>query len=133
MPMVDSIMDNIVNIASLGHSKVAGCADYGVSCEGWLKVELLHDLHELYAASNYIEIAPEKQNIDLTKSRHLLLELKTFPTNYGRTGEPIANVIDGVLGELRKLAEGRGAAGIGPSGLCGREISRRAGTPPDDT
>jgi len=116
MSLVDSIIDKTVEIALSGRSRIATCAAYGVSCEWWLKTELLHALDEALTTSSEVEVLPEAKNIDLTvrtRTEQVLLELKTFPTNYGRSGKPITNFIDGVLGDLRKLARLRGSTGIG--------------------
>lgn len=116
MSLVDTILGKVVEVASSGCSRIAVCARYGVSCEGWLKVELLHRLVETLASYDDIEIVSEAQNIDLTVrsvSEQVLLELKTFPTNYGRSGKPITNFIDGVVADLTKLSNKRGHAGKG--------------------
>jgi hypothetical protein len=36
----------------------------------------------------------------------VLIELKTFPANYGAPGKPITNFVDGVIEDLHKLTGG---------------------------
>jgi hypothetical protein len=53
-------------------------------------------------------VACEAQRVDLSvssRAENVLIELKTFPTNYGGAGKPITNFIDGVIEDLRKLNE----------------------------
>lgn len=108
MSLVDTITDTVIEVATSGKAKVSVCAALGVSCEGWLKVELLKALFDL----SDIEILVEVDNVDLTiqsASEKVLIELKTFPTNYQRGGgKPITNFIAGVVGDLNKLSEKRG-------------------------
>ncbi len=76
-------------------------------------------MHKLVAAlgrSEGTEILVEFRNVDLTvrtRSEEVLVQLKTFPTNYGRAGKPITNFVAGVADDLRKLAEKRPSTGIG--------------------
>jgi len=116
MPLVDIVIDKTVELALSGRWRIATCAAHGVSCEGWLKVEVLHSLYEALGSFSEIEIIPEARNVDLTvqtRTERLLLELKTFPTNYGRTGKPVTNFVEGVVRDLEKLARLRGSSDIG--------------------
>lgn len=117
MVLMDTILEKILEAASSGRSRIAVCASYGVSCEGWLKVELLHKLAVSIASTDDVEILPEAENIDITIRRdaeRVLLELKTFPTNYERGGgKPITNFIDGVIEDLAKLTSKRGPSDKG--------------------
>jgi hypothetical protein len=93
-------------------SRISVCAAAGVSCEGWLKVELLHAFTLKVGAADGVEIVPEQQRVDLVVSHpggKVLLELKTFPCNYGRSGKPITNFIGGVVRDLEKLSRLRSA------------------------
>ena len=93
-------------------SRISVCAASGVSCEGWLKVELLHAFVSKFGDADGVEIVPEQQRVDLVVSHpqgKLLLELKTFPCNYGRSGKPITNFIGGVVRDLEKLSRLRSA------------------------
>jgi len=98
----------IVELAISGRNRIAACAVWRISCEGWLKVEILHSLAEIIERPD--DIGPEEENVDLTvrrESEKVLIELKTFPTNYGRAGKPITNFIDSVIDDLRKLSAKR--------------------------
>jgi len=84
--LVDTIIETVVKVVLSGRSRITVCAANGVSCEGWLKVELLRGLVDALGSTDATEILPEAQNVDLTVRRasdQVLLELKTFPTNYG--------------------------------------------------
>lgn len=102
-----------------GISRISQCATEGISCEGWLKVELLHRLSSSEGAGGELtRVYPERGNVDLTihgLGQEALLELKTFPTNYGRSGKPITNFIDGVIRDLDKLKTKRRDDQIGLS------------------
>ena len=114
--LANTIIAKAIEIATLGRSQIGICAAYGVSCEGWLKVELLRGLALKFQSSENVEIAPEAANIDLivrAGAQQVLLELKTFPTNSGRGGKPITNFIQGVVDDLHKLARVRAEADIG--------------------
>lgn len=81
MSLVEIIANKVVEVASSAPSRIAVCAAYGVSCEGWLKVELFRGLVHALGSSDDTEILPEAQKIDLTvgtASEQVLLELKTF-------------------------------------------------------
>jgi len=114
--LVDTIIETVVKVVLSGRSRITVCAANGVSCEGWLKVELLRGLVDALGSTDATEILPEAQNVDLTVRRasdQVLLELKTFPTNYGGGCKPITNFIDGVIDDLTKLSNRRGGTGIG--------------------
>ncbi len=100
MSLTDQIIDRVVEVILSGRSRIVVCAHYGVSCEGWLKVELLTGLTPLLAHWPDMTIVPEANQVDLTiqtKTDQVLLELKTFPTNYGRGGKPITNFVQDVV------------------------------------
>jgi len=113
--LVDIVCNQIVETAKLGQGNISICAHYRISCEGWLKVELLTRLTALFLGKRIdAEVFPEygikRKKIDLaiqSPDELILLELKTFPTNYGKAGKPITNFIDGVKGDLEKLSEVR--------------------------
>jgi hypothetical protein len=87
-------------------SRIAACAEARVSCEGWLKVELLYAFALKFKDRDDVEILPEKQHIDLVlldRQEKILIELKTFPSNYGASGKPITNFIGGLIQDLEKL------------------------------
>ena len=114
--MRDTIVKNVAEVATSGRSRIATCAAYGVSCEGWLKVELLQRFTRVLQAVPGADIEPELQNVDLTistPSQRFLIELKTFPTNYGRSGKPITNFIQGVVSDLGKLRTKKQDSDIG--------------------
>ena len=113
MSLTTSIADRIVEVTLGGRSQIMTCAAYGISCEGWLKVELVRGFSQPHKLGDGIEILPERQNTDLvirSPSEEVLLEIKTFPTNYGRWGgKPITNSINGVVEDLCKLSRKRGS------------------------
>ena len=109
MSLVDSIIERVIEVTRVGRARIVVSGVFGVSCEGWLKVELLKGLWEMLGDSPEQEILPEADNIDLAVKadrQWVRIELKTFPTNYGRSGKPMTNFIDGVIRDLSKL-EGR--------------------------
>ena len=110
MSLVDTITKTVIEVATSGKARVSVCAAFGVSCEGWLKVELLEALSVSLGSSD-TEILVEADNVDLTvqsASEKVLIELKTFPTNYQRGGgKPITNFIAGVVKDLNELSEKR--------------------------
>src|SRR5207245_5656086 len=92
--LMDSIIDTVVKVVLSGRARITVCAANGVSCEGWLKVELLRGLVDALGSTDATEILPEAQNVDLTVRRasdQVLIELKTFPTNYGGGCKPNTN------------------------------------------
>jgi hypothetical protein len=120
----DIITDRIVSVVSsrLALTRLKVASTHRVSCEGWLKLELLHDFNDVL--SDGVEIraehglrAPETNlpsgAADLAVRRgdeSVLVELKTFPTNYGGSGKPITQFIAGVVADLNKLCKHRGPA-----------------------
>jgi len=118
MEVLSSIIQITKDTAIRGKSRIAICAGYGVSCEGWLKVELLDELTKAFYHDETIEILPEWKKHDLLIRRSLpaesyLIELKTFPTNYMRGGKPITNFVNYVILDLKKLSEKRRDSTIG--------------------
>ncbi len=114
--LVDSILEEITKVINTGASRVLVCALYRVSCEGWLKVELLKALTGTFVGKSDVELLPEIDDIDLTvkaAEQQVYIELKTFPTNYGGGGKPITNFIDGVIHDLSKLELRSGANSVG--------------------
>ena len=106
MALIDSVCDEIVQVFQASQQRIALCGAYRISCEGWLKIELLLRLDEVFS-SDTPSVACEANRVDLSVSSHgetVLIELKTFPTNYGASGKPITNFIDGVIEDLQKLA-----------------------------
>ena len=106
MSLTDEIINKVVEVTLSGRSRIAVCAHYGISCEGWLKVEIISALTPLLANWLDLSIVPEADNVVLTvqtETEQVLLELKTFPTNYGRGGKPITNFVQGVIEDLVKL------------------------------
>jgi len=102
MGLTEDVVASACEVATAGASRIAACARGGASCEGWLKVELLHALGALPG----VVVAVEVDNVDLSVRRAdeaVLCELKTFPTNYGRAGKPITNFIAGVVRDLETL------------------------------
>jgi hypothetical protein len=115
--IVDTIAERVVEVVLSGRSRVIVCAAHRISCEGWLKVESLRSLVEGFSTATGTDVRPERANVDLTvqsPSERVLIELKTFPTNYGRGGKPITNFVDGIIDDLTKLSRKRGE-GIGLS------------------
>lgn len=116
------VVEKIGEVSRLGKPKLELCAAYGISCEGWWKIELLSSLSEAFRENQSVQLLPEwqwkmkdiprKQSVDIVveagQKRRVLLELKTFPTNYGRSGKPITNFVEGVGRDLVKLAHMRG-------------------------
>ncbi|MDA2924506.1 hypothetical protein MYX65_07595 [Acidobacteria bacterium AH-259-L09] len=111
MSLVETITDTVIEVAASGNARISACAAFGVSCEGWLKVELLTALFDSVSLSD-TKLLSEADNVDLTvqsASEKVLIELKTFPTNYQRGGgKPITNFVAGVVKDLNELSEKRG-------------------------
>jgi hypothetical protein len=96
------LQSGILAVITHGAHILQSSARWRNSCEGWLKAELLAHFNDLPGTT----ARPEQGNIDLTivfPTQTVLLELKTFPTNYGGTGKPITNFIQGVVTDLQKL------------------------------
>jgi hypothetical protein len=116
MALVDVVAERIVEVVRVGASRIAVCAVFRVSCEGWLKIELLKSFCELFGHSETNGVLSESDHFDLvvkSDGQTARIELKTFPTNYGRSGKPIANFIDGVIRDLSKLCAHSGPTSIG--------------------
>jgi hypothetical protein len=109
--LVDVVCDQVVEAVRSGRKQIGSCAIYQISCEGWLKVEILIRLFSTFLQRDAgVEIIPEygKRRIDLavlSPEEQILLELKTFPTNYGQGGKPITNFVNGVIDDLKKVSE----------------------------
>ena len=116
MELVDHVVDRITEVVNEGRMRIAECAASGVSCEGWLKIELLKSLSESLSETGANEIITEADHFDLvvtTDSQTIRIELKTFPTNYGRSGKPITKSIEGVIRDLSKLSAKSGPTSVG--------------------
>ncbi len=110
MELVEHIVDRIAKVVSEGRTRIAECAASGGSCEGWLKIEILNRLSES------VSVRAEEERFDIvvtTESQTVRIELKTFSTNYGRSGKPITQSIQGVIRDLSKLATKRGPTSVG--------------------
>ena len=112
--LVTIVCDQIVEAVRSGTKQIGSCAMYRISCEGWLKVELLMRLFSTFLQREEdVEIFPEygKRRIDLavmSPEEQILLELKTFPTNYGQGGKAITDSINGVIDDLKRVSEEKG-------------------------
>lgn len=116
MALAETVADRIVDVVKEGRSRIAVSAAFRVSCEGWLKIEILKSLWESFGDSETNEILPESEHFDLVvkaDGQTVRIELKTFPTNYGQSGKPITNFIDGVVRDLSKLCAQSGPTNIG--------------------
>jgi hypothetical protein len=62
----DIIIERIVSVVSspLAFKRIEVASTYRVSCEGWLKLELLHDFSDFFAGG--VEIQPESGSGRLT-------------------------------------------------------------------
>ncbi len=83
---LDIIFGKMVDVLKEGRSRIVVCTAYRMSCEGWLKVELVRGLSEALLEAGDIQILPEEDRVDVvvqTSENRILVELKTFPTNYG--------------------------------------------------
>lgn len=111
----DEVIEVLQEVVGDHPGRLAAASDHRISCEGWLKIELLHALGRHFS-NEPIQVQPEEDYVDLTLAgpdARCLVELKTFPTNYGGGGKPITNFIDGVVADLEKLAEKIGNGGRG--------------------
>lgn len=91
-------------VMEMGQAEVRRAARDGVSCEKWLH----QALHERLTLAPDVEVAREEGQVDLTlrapqNGETLVVEIKTFPTNYGQAGKPITQFIDSVINDLNKL------------------------------
>jgi len=105
MALLEAVCDEIVQVFQSSQPRIALCSAYRISCEGWLKIELLLRLDEVFS-SDICTVACEANRVDLSVSlpdENVLIELKTFPTNYGAPGKPITNFLDSVIADLQKL------------------------------
>lgn len=112
-PLVDQVIQVAIRVVTDGISRIRTCSNARVSCEGWLKVELAHAFVNCVPP---VDVIPELDNTDLflkSGEQEVLVELKTFPTNYGQSGKPITNFIAGVIKDLQKLTQKRTPAQIG--------------------
>jgi len=124
--LADLITDRIISLVSSPETaaRLTVASALRVSCEGWLKLELLQDLTMFFLSADDIQIRPESvlgtcesspnraaADIAVRRgSQEVLIELKTFPTNYGGIGKPITNFIASVVRDLEKLCARRGSA-----------------------
>ncbi len=72
--------------------------------------EVLTELTARLLKSDQTAVLPELNRVDLTVTTptgNCLIELKTFPTNYGGAGKPITNFIASVVRDLEKLSRMR--------------------------
>lgn len=106
MTLSETIVETIGNIFSRDDtiSRLKLCAKLRISHEGWLKIELLNALSD----EGQLTLFPEKGNVDIVvykgnSKESCLVELKTFPTNYGGSGKPITNFIKSVIKDIDKL------------------------------
>jgi len=116
MALVDLVVEKIAQVVKEGRARIAVSAAFRVSCEGWLKIELLKSLWESLGDSETSEVLPESGHFDLVvkaNDQTVRIELKTFPTNYGLSGKPITNFIAGVVRDLSKLRAQSGPSSTG--------------------
>ncbi len=82
------------------------------SCERWLHNALKENLRQYPALS----VATQEGKFDLTifsdDQPDVLVELRTFPTNYGRPGKPITEHLGGVIRELEILRRTKPGGGV---------------------
>ena len=123
--LTDIVIDRAAQVVSTPHalSCIGIAAQFRISCEGWLKLELLRDLAFSLVNDVDAEVWPERyfplaargrrHAADLAVRRgaeQVFVQLKTFPTNYGAAGKPITNSIDSVVTDLDILRTRRGSA-----------------------
>lgn len=102
----EAVLQGLRTVLVTGVERIANASRLRISCEGWLKLELLTALSIREAGNPPLDVRAELDNVDITVSRgpeRCLVELKTFPTNYGGTGKPITNFIASVVADLEKL------------------------------
>jgi len=110
------VIETIHTVVLRSSPKIGTCAAYCISCEGWLKVEILDALTHQFGKDDDVEILPEHKHVDLVVTRakeRVWIELKTFPCNYGVSGNPITNSIAGVVTDLEKLGRLVGPTSLG--------------------
>lgn len=104
----EAVLDAVAHVVDEHRDRLAAVSRRRISCEGWLKIELLHTLAAHEDLPDQVQVEAELDHVDLTlpgEDGSCLIELKTFPTNYlGGGGKPITNFIDGVVSDLDKLA-----------------------------
>lgn len=116
---MDRVARTTAEVLRRGADRLGLVSACRVSCEGWLKVELLNALDDSDWVDDQagIEVIPELDRVDLTirlPTYRLLIELKTFPTNYpGASGKPITQFVNSVVSDLRKLASRRRDLDVG--------------------
>ena len=105
MDLEEIIVSAAGKTARDGRSIIQLCTRYRVSCEGWWKLVLMHELERNLG----IVAIPEKGHIDLTiqtsEGAEAYLELKTSPTNYGQSGRPITQFVTNVKKDISQLRE----------------------------
>src|SRR4051812_2462232 len=122
LTLTDAVVDRIkaVVCSPATVKRLAVVAAQRASCEGWLKVELLHDFRVYFPLETVTihpesvlatsTFAPTRSAADLvlrSDAEEVIVELKTFPTNYGGSGKPITNFINGVIDDLQNVASRR--------------------------
>lgn len=104
----EAVLDAVAHVVDEHRDRVAATSRRRISCEGWLKIELLHALASHKGLPDCVQVEAELDRVDLTlvsEDRSCLIELKTFPTNYlGGGGKPITDFVGGVIGDLDNLA-----------------------------
>ncbi len=116
--MINMIVNSVRTVLQTGITRLQFAAETKCSVEGWLKIEL-----GIMLKNQGLGVQTEKNNTDIyVQSNPLanppsaaLIELKTFPTNYGGGGKPITNFINGVIVDLTKLAAKRQSGELGIS------------------
>lgn len=104
--MLEEIIKVITAAAEQNRAKIAACAAYGARCERWFQVELFCAFVAHFKSRKGAEVALEQDTIDLVVSdleQRYLIELKTVPCNYGRSGKNITQSIASVRDDLHKL------------------------------
>jgi hypothetical protein len=104
--MREDLIEIIRNTAEHNGQKIGLCAAYAARCERWFQIELFCALTDHFRSRTDVEIAIESHAIDLAvreSTRRFLIELKTIPCNYGRSGKPITKSIADVVADLNKL------------------------------
>lgn len=104
----ETVLEAVAHVVNAHRDPIAAASRRRISCEGWLKIELLHTLAAHEDLPDQMKVEAELDHVDLTLTGEhgsCLIELTTFPTNYlGGGGKPITNFIDGVTSDLDKLA-----------------------------
>jgi hypothetical protein len=123
--LADIVVDRATQLVSAPDTlaRMGVASQFRVSCEGWLKLELLRDFALCFLNDDDTDVRPERDlPLDPTGRRRVadlalrrgseevFVQLKTFPTNYGAAGKPITNFIDSVVTDLELLCARRGNA-----------------------